>query len=430
MAGKRQGGKRSGRPFDVVLFGPTGVTGREVARYLARRASELGITWAVAGRSAARIETVLDGLASRPDAVLTADVADPASVDAMVSQAVVVANLVGPYARYGDPVYAACARLGVHQLDLTGETDWVRRKIAELDSVALASGAKIVPTSGFEALPFDLGVLAAATAAFERFGEPIAVADVAVSISSTARLGGMSDAVSGGTFLSGVDSIRDGAGPGMKDPFALNPPGDRPRGARYELAPRRHRGTGAWLGPVFPSPFLNPPVIHRSAALARAAGSGVFAPGFRYREGTVAQSMAPMPAVVAPAIAAALAGGQVGFALAARSPAVVRRSVASFMERVGPSAGEGPRPETLDAWTYRLDVRVETRDGRTVDAVVQGEGHPGYKSTATMVGEAALILADPTAPVPAVAGFLTPATALGVDVIDRFEHAGLRVTVP
>jgi short subunit dehydrogenase-like uncharacterized protein len=391
------------RKLDVVLLGPTGVTGREVARYLAARAPELGLTWGVAGRSRARVDAVLDGLPSEPNDVLHADVADRVSVDAMVARAKVVANLVGPYALYGDPVYDACARAGVHQLDLTGETDWVRSKIDALQSIAVASGARIVPTCGFEALPFDLGVLVAAAAAFERFGEPVIAADVAVAMTSSLRVGAMSDAVSGGTFTSGVEALRRGGGAGASNPFLLNPPSDARRG-RYGLAPRRHRGTGAWLGPMFPSPFLNPPVVHRSAALVAAGGSPVFAPSFRYREGTVASSLAPVPAVLAPAVASSLAAG-------------------------GPKAGEGPRPETLDAWTYRLDVHVATTGGHSLDAVVEGDGHPGYKSTATMIGEAALCLADDDAPVPDVAGFLTPATALGLGVVGRFERAGLRFTV-
>jgi short subunit dehydrogenase-like uncharacterized protein len=61
--------------------------------------------------------------------------------------------------------------------------------------------------------------------------------------------------------------------------------------------------------------------------------------------------------------------------------------------------------------------------------VVEAQGHPGYKSTATMVAEAALLLADAAAPLPARTGFLTPATALGTEALDRFVAAGARFTV-
>jgi short subunit dehydrogenase-like uncharacterized protein len=183
-----------------------------------------------------------------------------------------------------------------------------------------------------------------------------------------------------------------------------------------------------------PAANLNPPVVHRSAALLRAEGDPTFATDFRYREGAVVAGMVPLPSgPAAPALAAsaatAMAAAQAGFNLVGRAPGFVRRPVADWILRLGPKAGEGPRPEALDEWSYRLDVRAVTAAGETADVVVEAAGHPGYKSTATMVGEAALALADPTALVPDRAGFLTPATALGLDVFDRLAEAGATFTV-
>ncbi len=415
--------------FDLVVFGPTGVTGREVARYVSSRAPELGLRWAVAGRDRGRIDEALDAVEARPDAVLLADVTDQGTIDAMAEAATVLVNLVGPYARYGEPVYAACARTGTHQLDLTGETDWLRSMIERYDEPAAVSGAKIVPTSGFEALPFDLAASLAARAAHERSGRAVVAVDVAVSISNDAALRSASDAVSGGTFTSGLDAFERGAMAGA-DPYELDPPDSRASG-RYSFVPRRHAGTGAWLAPVFPSPILNPPIVHRTAALARREGDPTFAPDFRYSEGTVASSLIPLPgaSLLGPSVAVSMSAMQTGMALAGRAPARLRRAVAGLGRRLGPSPGEGPRPESLDRWSYRLDARATTADGVTVDVQVDGAGHPGYKSTATIVGEAAMILADADAPVPDVAGVVTPAGALGLDVLERFRPAGLRFSI-
>lgn len=420
---------------DVLLFGPTGVTGREVARHLARRAPALGLTWGVAGRTRAKVDQAVAGLASEPDLVLVADSGDAASVDAMAASAAVVANLVGPYARHGEVVYEACARHGTHQLDLTGELDWVATMIGRHGAAAAASGAKLVPTAGFEALPFDLGSLLAARTAAERWGEPVASVDVAVTTTSEASIRRASDAVSGGTFVSGIEALRRGPGEAFTDPYVLDPHrsdpgaaevGGRPSG-RYELRPRRHSGTGAWLAPMVPSPFINPPVAHRSAALLRAEGDTTFSPAFRYLEGMTTSGT--VPGALAPLAATGLATFQAGFGLVARAPGFLRSLVADAALRFGPQAGDGPAPEDLDSWSYRLDIRATTVGGRTADVTVDALGHPGYKSTATMVGEAALILADASAPLPSAAGFLTPATALGVDVVDRFAEAGTRFTV-
>ena len=412
--------------LDVVLFGPTGVTGREVARHLARRAPELGLTWGVAGRSRQRMEAVLDDLSGRPDEVLIADVEDPASIDAMVGAAHVVANLVGPYARYGEPVYRACVDHGAAELDLTGETDWVKTMIDTYDEAATASGARIVPTAGFEALPFDLGALLAAHTLHERTGERVIDIDVAVSISSTTSMSAITDAVSGGTFISGMEAIRRGQGAGFADPYFLDPTGSTATG-RYDLRPRKHTATRQWLAPMFPSPYLNPPIVHRSAALLRDAGDTMFADDFTYREGTVTEATVPRPAASAAAVS--LSVFSVAFGAMGRIPDRVRRPMADWLLAVGPKAGTGPKPEDLDAWSYRLDLRATDRRGGYQDVVVEADGHPGYKSTATMIGEAALALADPDADLPDSAGFLTPATALGLGVLDRLQHAGVRFTV-
>lgn len=411
--------------FDVVLFGPTGVTGREVARYLHHRAPQLGLTWAVAGRDRGRVQESLAMVGAEPAEVLIADATDAGSIEAMVSATAVVADLVGPFTRYGEPVYEACARLGRRCVDPTGETAWVRRMIDRYDDLATDTGAVMVPTAGFEALPFDLGTLFAAQQLHERTGRPVVSADVAISIDGDVPVRSVSDVVSGGTFASGVEMVRHG-GRQVADPHLLDTGEHAP--GRYDLRPRKHAGTGEWLAPMFPLPFLNPTVVHRSAALLRDSGDSIHAPAFEYLEGTVTSSS--VPRAVAPVAAVALALLSTGMGLVNRAPEAVRGVLADTMVRVGPSPGDGPRTEDLDRWSYRLDVRVTDTGGATLDAVVEGDGHPGYKSTSTMLGEAALALADPDAPTPDGAGFLTPATALGLEVLDRFEHAGLRFRVP
>jgi len=411
------------RRFDVVLLGPTGVTGREVARYLHRRAPELGLTWAVAGRDRERIEATLASVGAVPADVLHADTTDPGSIEAVVGAATVVADLVGPFARHGEPVYAACARLGTHCIDPCGEIDWISDMIRRYDERATASGAVIVPTAGFEALPFDLGALFAAHALHERTRLAVRSVDVAVTITSDRdlRVRSAADTVSGGTFASGLEQIRRGRSE-VTDPHLLDT-GVRRHG-RYDLRPRKHAGTGKWLSPMVPSPFLNPPVVHRSASLLRDSGDSIHADDFEYREGVATAGMLPGAFAAPAAVAGSLLAMGMGTLTRARES--VRRSVADTLERLGPSPGDGPRPDDLDRWRYRLDVRAVDVRGGTQDVVVEADGHPGYKSTATMLGEAALALADPEAPTPDGAGFLTPATALGLGVLDRFESAGLR----
>ena len=70
------------RDFDVVVFGASGFTGRLVVEYMhARYPSQSGLSWAVAGRDAAKLDKVLGELGVEPGSipVLIADSATTAT---------------------------------------------------------------------------------------------------------------------------------------------------------------------------------------------------------------------------------------------------------------------------------------------------------------------------------------------------------------
>ena len=251
--------------------------------------------------------------------------------------------------------------------------------------------------------------------------------DVAVSFDVTAPVRAAADAVSGGTYTSMLDMIRSGDTAAMTDPDLLDPNHGR-RHRRFDTLPHRHAATGSWLGPMIPSPYINPPVLHRSAALSRASGADVYAPSYRYREGAVMSTMMPGPNLAAIDLMSATtaAFGMSGMSGATRLPKAMREQLVGVMERIGPKPGDGPNPDTLDDWRYRLDIRATTQSGAHADVTVDAIGHPGYKSTATIIGEAALALAEHP---PTNGGYLTPSIALGVDDLDRFESAAVKFRV-
>ena len=166
------------KDLDVIVFGASGITGRQVAKHLADRAPQTGTSWAVAGRDAAKIGATLSEIGVEAPETLIADVGDAASLAAMASRAKVVIDAVGPYTLYGEPVIEACIAGGAHYMDLTGEPPFVRRMIEGAHDRAVAAGVKIVNTSGFEALPPDVMVLLAAETARERWSEELATADL------------------------------------------------------------------------------------------------------------------------------------------------------------------------------------------------------------------------------------------------------------
>ena len=78
-----------------------------------------------------------------------------------------VLSTVGPFMQLGMATVTAAAQAGAHYLDSTGEGTFVRR-VFELDSVAAARGATVVPAFGYDYVPGNLAGALALTRAGER----------------------------------------------------------------------------------------------------------------------------------------------------------------------------------------------------------------------------------------------------------------------
>ena len=420
----------SDREFDVVVFGATSVTGRRVAAYLAERAMESDFSWAAGARDAGKVATVLaeEGVAV-PETVV-ADVGDPESLAAMARRAKVVLNLVGPYTLHGRPVIEACVAAGTHYADLTGEIPFARRMLLEFGDQASEAGMKLVQVCGFEALPPDVAVALLAEAAAERWDEGLAEVDLEVTTTKVPMPPRPSDYISGGTFQSLAAAAGDPDSAVIADPGCLieDPAAADAVRARSPIAISPRRGfTGGVVGPMTPAAFINPAVIHRSAAL-RAAEAGEPLVPFVYREGMAMQG----GAVSLPfryAAAAALTGTQAAVSRAARAGASVGQRASRTLSRVLPDSGAGPKRDRLEPWRWRMDVRGITSGGNELRVGIDADGHPGYLTTARMLGEAGLLMAEDGA-TPDRSGHLTPSQALGTANVARFDRAGLRFSAP
>jgi short subunit dehydrogenase-like uncharacterized protein len=417
------------RDLSLVVFGASGIAGRNVAAYLADRAPEVGATWAVAGRDPAKVERVLAEVGVQAPEVLRADVGDPESLTAMARRAKVVLDLVGPYTLYGTPVIEACVAGGAHYADLTGEMPFVRRTIDAFDARARSAGVKVVQVAGFEALPPDLAVLLAAETARQRWDEELDEVDVDVTFEPPPGRLTLADSVSGGTLQSGAEQMDDPNAELIADPAALIPDdgvaSEVRRRSPIAIAPR-FNARGEVIGPMTPSAFVNPAVIHRTMALG-AAARGVQPQPFRYREGAAMPGQIPT-APLRYAAAGALSAVQAGFGALARARPSVRRRAAAAMRRFMPPSGFGPTGEELEHWRWGLEVSARTFGGHRLSVELEADGQPGYLTTSRMLGEAGLLLAEDGA-TPAGGGCLTPAAALGTGGLDRFARAGLRIRV-
>jgi short subunit dehydrogenase-like uncharacterized protein len=162
--------------------------------------------------------------------------------------------------------------------------------------------------------------------------------------------------------------------------------------------PRFAKEIGAW---ALPLPTIDPQIVHRSAKTLERYG-----PDFRYRHSAAVRRL-PV------AMAGVAAVG--GLFTAAQLPPARRW----LSDRLKP--GEGPDAEKRAKSWFRIRF-VGEGGGRRVFTEVTG-GDPGYGETAVMFGESALSLAFDD--LPATAGQVTTAVAMGDALIERLSGAGI-----
>ncbi len=92
-----------------------------------------------------------------------------------------------------------------------------------------------------------------------------------------------------------------------------------------------------------------------------------------------------------------------------------------------PEIGQGPKEEMLDKFHYRIDFTATSPTGKKVTYLVNGRSNPGYRSTSQIAIEAGLCLALDRDQLPDYYGIVTPATGMGLSLVDRLARAGVTI---
>jgi short subunit dehydrogenase-like uncharacterized protein len=405
------------RDLDIVVYGATGFVGALVARHLDEAAPE-GTRIALAGRSKEKLAGVRDGLGERARdwPLLVAEAHDRPALEKIAEAAHAVITTVGPYAKYGRTLVAACAQAGTDYVDLCGEALFVRESIDANHDIASSTGARIVHSCGFDSIPSDINV--------HVLHEKVRADGAGELAATTAVLTKLRGGVSGGT----IDSLRQQIDTVKKDraarrllldPYTLSPDRDAEPdlGRQNDLVLARGRSVGPLRGSLAPfvmAPF-NTRIVRRSAALRGHA----YGAGFRYTE---AMSVGRSP--LSPLFAVGVAG-----ALGAVFAGLTFRPTRYLLDRALPRPGEGPGQQARDKGHFTMDTFTTTTTGARYAARFQADGDPGYKATAVMLGESALALVVDRAALPASdGGVLTPATGIGDALVERLRATGMRIT--
>ena len=386
------------KPYDIVVHGATGFTGRLVIEYLLQHYPVgSGVRWAMGGRSADKLAAVREEVGAPADTPLVVtDSADAASLQALMAQTRLVLTTVGPYQLYGNELVAACAESGVDYVDLCGEPAWMRKMIDAHEASAKASGARIVFSCGFDSIPFDLGMLMLQNEMRAQFGT--------TASRVRGRVRKMKGTFSGGTAASlkatMAAAMQD---PGVMDllrnPFSLTPGFEGPRQPSGNK-PILEQDLGLWVAP-FVMAAINTRNLHRSNfLLGHAWGADLV-----YDE-MILTGPGEKGEAVARAVAADKSLGAEG----------------------GPKPGEGPSRAEREAGFYDVLFLGQDAAGHTVRVGVKGDRDPGYGSTSKMIAEAAVCLLQDAGGT--TGGIWTPASAMGVALIARLQKsAGMAFAV-
>ena len=396
------------KKFDIIVWGASGFTGRLVAEYLFKKyGANDTVKWAMGGRNQTKLEQVRAEVADESVPLVIADSNDEATLNAMVQSTKVICTTVGPYAKYGSKLVAACVAHQTDYCDLTGEVQWIRRMIDQHHDTATANGTKIVHTCGFDSIPSDMGVYFMQKEAQAQTGQSIKHIKM--------RVGGAKGGISGGTYASLtnvlVEAEKDKSIYAMLlNPYGLNPKGEDSGPDQPDLQKVVYDKTAqSWIFP-FIMAGINTKVVRRSHALA----GYPYGKDFRYDEAMMSGKG------ISGRLKAIAATLPLGLLMSAKPDSFLKKMIDKRL----PKPGEGPNKAAREAGFYNLKFFNILEDDTVILGKVTGDMDPGYGSTSKMLAESAICLAKDD--IPELGGVLTPSLAMGDALLKRLqENAGL-----
>ncbi|PHH88456.1 hypothetical protein CDD83_7508 [Cordyceps sp. RAO-2017] len=418
--------KQHSRTYDVVILGATGYTGRLTAEQLAASPA-VDLKWALAGRSEAKLQAIAEECSranphmSKPK-LETVDTNDEAQIEALARKAFVVITTVGPYCKYGEAVFRACARSGTHYLDCTGEMPWVARMTARYEAVARDSGAVVVPANGLEAAAADL--ITWAMARFLRAKLDAPTGDVVLSLHPSNQAGSLTP--SGGTLATVLGifdhfSLREMRA--ALEPYAQSPVPHPGRARQASSLAQRLLGVrhvpelGVQTTSLMASADV--PVVERTwGLLSQIPGRGDQFYGPRF---TFAEHYKPRNWLHGVAVHWALLLASLALGLVPPLRRLARRLVTQ------PGDGQGRDEMAKAEVEYRATAAPDTAapSGKLAFCRARYRGS-AYQLTALFLVQAAMTLLQDDVGLPG--GVYTPA-CLGQAYLDRVNDAGFKIDV-
>ncbi len=391
----------SNKKIDITVFGATGFTGELTALYLAEKQKKENFTLAIAGRDEIKLNQLKKKIESTsPNSKVEIILADVKNYTSLIEMTKVTKNLittVGPYLEFGENVLKASIEESCNYFDLTGEGKFVYDMEILYGAKAKEKKVKIINCCGFDSIPADLG--AYYTVSHLKNKDSIEV-ECFVSFQSgdNSMFGGF-NSISGGTWHSALGIMSGNDLDRQKNSFSKiqkNSPNRKISPVPFAFRLREETKTyGA------PLPFVDVEVVLRSAA-----DMEIYGGDFKYGHFAGIKST--------PTLIGSVLGIGMIYGLAQFEP--TRNLLKSFRKQ-----GDGPSSELRDKNSYELSFFGRSKS-EFVQVLVKGKD-PGYGDTSKMLAESALcILKDNNNE---KFGFITPAIAMGANLINRLNLAGM-----
>ena len=406
---------------DLIVFGATGFTGKLVVEYLIKYygLENKKFTWGIAGRDKKKLEKLKESfIGIDPQSVnirtYVADSFYSKSLDVLTSSCRAIISTVGPYLKYGLPLVESCVKNHTNYCDLTGEVPFIRESIDLFHEKALNNKCRVIHSCGFDSIPSDLGVLLLQKNSLEKFNK------VCEKVNLYVR--SIKGGVSGGTISSMINikkyihSHPDKRNV-LKSPYSLNPIDKINNNTRQPVlkSVRWDNSFNKWISPFLMS-GVNTRVVQRTNAIAEFS----YGKNFRYNE------------------VSSFDRGFNGFLKAFTMLMTLfflqlslRTNLLIWIlkKTTFPKPGEGPSKQKMKKGFFKMKIIGFINKMRKNSVTVTGDSDPGYSATAKMLTESAICILLNENKLPKKYGVLTPASGIGLILIERLKEKGISFTI-
>ena len=402
---------------DLIVFGATGFTGKLVVEYLIKNYGTRNqkFTWAIAGRDKAKLEELKQsfiGIDSQSVNIETyvADSFNSQSLDVLTSSCSIIISTVGPYLKYGLPLVESCVKNYTNYCDLTGEVPFIRESIDLFHEKALNNKCRIIHSCGFDSIPSDLGVLLLQKNSLEKFNKVCERVNLYVrSIKGGVSGGTISSMINIKKYIQSHPDKRNI----LKSPYSLNPIDKINNSIRQPVlkSVRWDSTFNKWTSPFLMS-GINTRVVQRTNAIAEFS----YGENFRYNEMSSFDS------------------GLNGFLKASNMLMTLfflqlslRTNLLIWIlkKTIFPKSGEGPSKHKMKNGFFKMKIIGFINKMRKNSVTVTGDSDPGYSATAKMLTESAICILLNENKIPKKYGVLTPASGIGLILIERLKDKGI-----